>query len=540
MRSLVIFDGLSKFIGVFVVLFTVLIFIYSLAFIKRRRFYYYFWFILTFLASLGVVFSSNFVLILIFWGFLGLSLFSLINLDRTSQQADTAKKTFIIVGGSDAFLLLGFLILTYLSGSIDFSGNKLEINSLLSLFSFLFIGIGCFAKAGLMPFHTWIPDVSQHAPLPVVAYLPASIDKLLGIYLLARVIKDVFILNGLAKVILIFLGGFTVISAVMMALIQHNIRRLLGFHAISQVGYMVLGLGCGSILGLAGGLFHMLNNALYKACLFLTAGNVEEKTGSSELEDLGGLAKFMPLTFLGGLISALSISGIPPLNGFVSKWIVYQALIDLVGNSSGSLKIVGSLGLVFALVGSGLTLASFLKFLGGVFLGKSKKKVKEGNFFLLFPVLVLAGFCVIFGIFFRETVLNIFLKPYLGEIKIYGLWEASLATLLIIFGLVLGLLIFFIFSLKKKFRQDNLFVGGEEEEAQPLVSDFYTSFRKMRFLAPVYDKACQGFFDIYQVLKKITFSFANFLKYLHNGVLPTYLVWCLLGVLGLFLAFFRF
>ncbi len=541
MQDLFIFDGLSKFIGVFVVLFTILIFIYSLGFIKRRRFYYYFWFTLTFLASLGVVFSSNFILLLIFWGFLGLSLFCLINLERSSLQADTAKKTFIIVGGSDGFLLLGFLILTYLSGKINFSGERLEISSFISLVSFLFVAIGGFAKAGLMPMHTWIPDISQYGPLPTVAYLPASLDKLLGIYLLARVIKDVFLLNTPAKVILIFLGGLTIVCAVMMALVQHNIKRLLGFHAVSQVGYMVLGLGCATPLGLAGGLFHMLNNAIYKACLFLTAGNVEKETGSSELSELGGLAFFMPLTFLGAVISAFSISGIPPFNGFVSKWIVYQALIDLIRNSSLSLKVVGSLGLVFALIGSGLTLASFLKFLGGVFLGKAKRKFKEVSFLLVFPILVLSFLCIVFGVFFRGAVLEAFISPALGEkIEIFGLWQPQPATLLILLGILLGVFIFFAFSLKEKFRKDVAFIGGEELESQVLVSDFYTSFRRFKSLGYLYAKAEAKFFDIYEVLKKITFSFTGFFQYLHNGVLPTYLVWCLLGMLGLFLAFFRF
>ena len=130
------------------------------------------------------------------------------------------------------------------------------------------------------------------------------------------------------------MGVITIIAAVMMALVQHNYKRLLGFHAVSQVGYMILGFGMGSLIGIAAGLFHMINNAIYKGGLFLTAGAVEQQTGKEELEDLGGLSRAMPLTFIAALVFALSISGIPPFNGFASKWMIYQGIIDF-GNGIG-------------------------------------------------------------------------------------------------------------------------------------------------------------------------------------------------------------
>ncbi|MFA5272004.1 MAG: proton-conducting transporter membrane subunit [Candidatus Omnitrophota bacterium] len=540
-KNVLLFDSLSKLVGTFIIFFTAVIFVYSLGFIKTKKVEYYFWFFLTSIASLGVVFSGNLLYILIFWGFLGMALFKLVNLysDTDADIAKVAKKTFIIVGGSDGFLLFGFLIYIYLTTSNLITGNIIIINTSLSLLSFVFIAIGCFAKAGCMPFHTWVPEVAEKASIPVVAYLPASLDKLLGIYLLARIVKDSFVLDDTAKIILLVAGSLTIICAVMMALIQHNIKKLLGYHAVSQVGYMVIGIACCSPLGLSAGLFHMINHAIYKSCLFLSIGNVEKRAGTAELEQLGGLGKFMPITFITTLIASFSISGIPPLNGFISKWMIYQGLIDFM-NSSGSftLKFVIALSLVLALIGSGLTLASFLKLNSGIFLGNPRKKVKEVRFLLLFTPLVLSILCLIFGIFAYSTILGFIQKSAGGFIEI-GLWQPQLATGLIIAGLILGLIIFAI--MKKKIRTSASFIGGEEllPEQEVKIGDFYNAIEKMPLLKNIYHLAEEKIFDLYEVFKRSAFLIIRFLRYLHNGILSTYLIWCLLGVVGLFFYLFK-
>ena len=135
--------------------------------------------------------------------------------------------------------------------------------------------------------------------------------------------KTLIIGGGILSIVLALIGAATIIIAVMIAMVQHNLKKLLSYHAISQVGYMVLGIAPGTPVGIAGGVFHMLNHAIYKCCLFLCGGAVEQATGTAELERLGGLGKKMSITFAACLIAALSISGIPPLNGFVSKWMVY-------------------------------------------------------------------------------------------------------------------------------------------------------------------------------------------------------------------------
>ncbi|MCK9615711.1 MAG: hypothetical protein M0R48_09435 [Candidatus Omnitrophica bacterium] len=539
LNNLFIFDSLSKLVGFFVIFFSVLMAIYSAGFLKSRRITYYIWFFLTMIASLGVVFSDNIILIAVFWGFLGLSLFKLINLYDDENASSIAKKTFIIIGATDGFLLFGFLLYNFLTSSMSLTANTLIINNNLSFVSFIFIAIACFAKAGCMPMHTWIPETAKCAPLPVVAYLPASLDKLLGIYLLVRIVKNSFFLDTTAKFTLIIAGAATVIFAVMMALIQHDIKKLLGYHAISQVGYMVLGLGCATPIGIAAGLYHMINNAIYKCCLFLGAGNVENQTGTTRLHDLGGLARFMPITFITFLVAAFSISGIPPLNGFVSKWMIYQALSEFMNSlSSYPLKIIVALALLSALIGSGLTLASFLKVISSVFFGNARKRAKESSFLLLLPVIILAFLCIIFGVFAYSTILKV-IEEAIGSFNMVGLWQPVGATAFMALGIIIGLIVFKFSS--KNLRISPTYTGGEEsnphEEAK--IEDFYATISDIPFLKKIYALAEGKVFDIYEQLKKIAFILSTLLKRLHNGVLPTYLIWCLLGMMGLFFVFFK-
>ncbi len=196
--------------------------------------------------------------------------------------------------------------------------------------AFILLMIGAIGKAGAMPFHSWIPDAALDAPLPFMALLPGSIEKLLGIYLLARFSLDLFTLapGTWVSTVLMVIGAATIILAVMMALVQKNYKRLLSYHAISQVGYMILGIGTGLPIGIVGGLFHMVNNAIYKSCLFLTAGAVEKQAGTTDLEKLGGLARSMPVTVICFIVAAVSISGVPPFNGFFSKEMVYDAALE--------------------------------------------------------------------------------------------------------------------------------------------------------------------------------------------------------------------
>ena len=370
-------DALNGFVCLGIIFFGVITLVYSLRFMKGKTnlVEYYTYIILTIIVSLVAALANNLIVLLVAWGFLGLTLYLLIA-HAGPDASDAAKKTFIIVGGSDGLMLLGIGIIWHLTNT--FAMDKISLilgNWSLITVAYLCLAVAAFAKAGAMPVHSWIPDYAEHAPVPAVAFLPASLDKLLGIYLLARISLNLFVMNEAMRVFLMVVGAVTILAAVMMALVQHNLKRLLGYHAVSQVGYMVLGIGTGIPIGIAGGLFHMINHAIYKSCLFLTGGSVEYKQGTSELSKLGGLAKVMPITFICCLIASFSISGVPPFNGFVSKWMVYQGVLSAITNSK--FQIIVILCLAAAMFGSALTLASFMKLLHAIFLGQGKEKQKR-------------------------------------------------------------------------------------------------------------------------------------------------------------------
>lgn len=539
-------DNLAAFIILFISLFGVLITLYSLGFMSKNPGEdlcagYYPYIMVTLAASIGAVLSNNTVLFMIFWGILGATLYLLISMGGENAKG-SAKKTFIIIGGSDALMILGFAILWKLTGSLSMNAMAIPLDSSLAVYAFILLALGAFAKAGAIPMHTWIPDSSEVAPLPVMAFLPASLDKLLGIYLLARLSLNIFVVgvNSPISIFLLVIGSITIIAAVMMALIQHNMKRLLAYHAVSQVGYMIIGIGTANPVGIAGGLFHMVNHAIYKSTLFLTAGAVEKETGTTDLDSLGGLARYMPISFLCCLVGALAISGVPPFNGFMSKWMIYQGIIESA-KTGDKLWVIW---LVAAMFGSALTLASFTKLLHAVFLGQKgtySKKIKEVAASMWIPMVILASLCIIFGVFAFVIPLKYLIAPSIeSDISYLGLWQPGWATIFILIGLAIGLLIYLMGNVKNV-RTAEPFIGGETlpNEERPTGTEFYNTISDIPVLGRIYAMAKNGMFDVYELGRRATFGLTGALQYLHNGVLPTYLGWCLIGMLVLFMILLR-
>ncbi|MFH1572166.1 MAG: complex I subunit 5 family protein, partial [Gemmatimonadota bacterium] len=304
--------------------------------------------------AVGAFYADDLLFLLICWEFLTLCLYLLIGRGEEETTPAGAAKTFAMLGFSDCCLLLAVALVLATQGTLSMTGLSISTASAAGKAAYLLFLCAALAKAGAVPVHSWIPAAAEGAPVPVMAYVPAALDKLLGIYLLARVTLDLFAVGTRVQALLMVIGAVTILAAVFMAMVQHDVRKLLAFHAVSQVGYMVLGIGTGTAIGIVGGLFHMLNNAVYKSCLFLCAGAVQERTGETRLERLGGLARQMPLAFVCCSVAALAISGVSPLNGFVSKWLVYQGALE-------STSRLAPFVLVAAVFGSALTLASFVK-----------------------------------------------------------------------------------------------------------------------------------------------------------------------------------
>ncbi|MDO8662122.1 MAG: proton-conducting transporter membrane subunit [Candidatus Omnitrophota bacterium] len=399
----------SSFMLLSTAFFGFLIALYSVIFMRGRNFLnqFYGYFLLCIFFSNAVFLSDNLLVLFFFWEGLLLSLFGMIAVGN-KEAFKTATKAFIIIGVTDLCMMLGIALTGHLSGTMTLSKINLPLNNPLASITFILLMIGAISKGGAMPFHSWIPDAATDAPLPFMSFVPGAMEKLLGIYFLTRISLDLFQLNAQSglSTLLMSIGGITIILAVMMALIQKDYKRLLSYHAISQVGYMILGVGTALPAGIVGGLFHMINNALYKSGLFLTAGSVEKQAGTTDLGKLGGLGRVMPVTFGCFLITALAISGVWPFNGFFSKELVYDAAIER-----------GMIFYLAAVVGSFFTAASFLKLGHAAFLGKlssQNEKTKEAAGAMLIPMIVIAAACVIFGLF-NQLPLKYLIQPILGD-----------------------------------------------------------------------------------------------------------------------------
>lgn len=532
-------DALGSFILLAAHLFTVLIAVYSIGYMNDsdRLREYYAYLLWTSAGASAVLLADNLILLLIGWEVTTALLFFLVMIGGPSAR-EAAGKSFVIIGFSDGALLLGILVLQSLTGTLSMQETAgIPTGFGIGAAAYLLLLVPAIVKAGAMPGHSWIPDTANEAPVSVVAYLPACLDKLLGIYLLARITLHMFDITGGIQLLLLVIGAVTIIAAVFMALVQHSLKKLLAFHAVSQVGYMFLGIGTGVPAGVVGGLFHMLNNAIYKSCLFLCAGAVEKKTGTDDLEKLGGLASAMPVTFGAALIAACAISGVPPLNGFASKWLIYQ----------GTLEIGRPVFLVAAMFGSALTLASFIKVIYSVFLGrKSAVNVDDRKLpvTLGLPMVILSVLCVVFGVFawypIRILIGSAIQMDVGGAGDLLslagGMWQPALATLLLLISLGAGMIAYMLAS-SGGTRTTTVFVGGEKFEHEDLRypgTGLYSTISDLSPLKTMYEDAGKGVYDLYVLGGRYGRSFINILREAHNGIVSTYLAFMLVGLVYLF------
>jgi NADH-quinone oxidoreductase subunit L len=493
----------------------------------------------------GAVLADNLVLMLFFWEGLLLPLFGMIAIGGKAAYK-TATKAFVIAGIADLFMMIGIGLAGHLAGTLTISGIHLSPGGLGGL-AFILLMCGAISKAGSMPFHSWIPDAAVDAPLPFMALVPAALEKLLGIYFLARISLDMFNLapDSWVCMMLMIMGSITILLAVMMALIQKDYTRLLSYHAISQVGYMVLGIGTGVPAGIVGGLFHMINNAMYKSCLFLTGGAVAKQTGTTNLGKLGGLGAKMPFTFICFIITAASISGVPPFNGFFSKELIYDGALER--------------GLIFyiaAVSGSFFTAASFLKLGHSAFSGplnEKHKNVKEAPLLMLVPMGALAFLCILFGVW-NPLPLRALIQPIAGDIlngRDFSGLPSNIFLVLISLGALGSAFLNHLYGVKK---------NGSALKAVDHI-------HHAPILSGIYDRAEKKYFDPYEVGLKIinvvsimcwwvdmqvdgiynksvvglTYSLTRRIRRFQNGNYVRYLIWSLIGMflVTLFLMYSR-
>ncbi len=526
--------------------FSVLISLYGVAFFAGRDDTRSFWagLLATLALASGAMMADNLILLLFFWeGLLG-TLFWMIWAGGP-ESWKTAVKALILVGVSDLCLMGGIALVAASPGGASLSVSAIGASGGLALdatggLAFVLLMIGATSKAGSLPFHTWIPDAAVDAPLPFMAFLPAAIEKLLGIYFLARITLDLFALrpDTWASHVLMVLGAATILIAVAMALVQKDYKRLLSYHAISQVGYMILGVGTALPAGIVGGLFHMINHAMYKSCLFLTGGSVERQAGTTDLTRLGGIGRAMPITFGSFIVAACAISGVPPFNGFFSKELVYDGALERHW-----------LYYAAALLGSVLTAASFLKLGHAAFLGKpvaGAAKPREAPWPMLVPMLVLVAGCILFGVY-NPLPLHGLIQPILGEARLEGHDYAGLphsALLVVLTCVALAVAVAnHLWGAKRSgsglHAVDHIHhapglaavYGMAERRAFDPYDQGLVVVRGFSLVAWWFDRGIDWVYDVVSV--RVARSLGQALRSAHTGSYAVYVVWSLAGVIAI-------
>ena len=399
-------DPLSLFFGLLVAIAVTASCIYSFQYIKQddARGSYFTLYLMLSGGVMGIVLSGDLFNIYVMLEVMTFAAVGLTAFRTWNPNAREAAFKYLVVGsvGSTCSLLGTALVyaqchtLNLAQISAILPGN---LNPTMVLaFALLFTGFGC--KSFMFPFHPIAADAHGAAPSSVSVLISGVFTKT-GVYGIIRVCYFLFRSMGMTSVqtMLVFIGCISMFVCVTMALNQHDFKRLLAFHSISQIGYILTSLGLCTALGVAGGLYHAINHTLFKGLLFLTAGSVLYATGTTYLENLGGLARKMPKTTILFLIGAFSISGIPPFNGFYSKWLIYQATYEKAAETG---NIAFAFVTVICVVTSVLTLASFTKVGHSVFFGQLApgcEKAKDPPAGMQLGMGILAALCVFTGLF---------------------------------------------------------------------------------------------------------------------------------------------
>jgi len=368
----------------------------------------------------GVALSGDIFNLFVFLEIASLASYALVGFGCEHEELEASFKYMVLGTIASIFILFavalvygntGSLNMAYISKAIQSSGLNRGLTFALGLF---IVGFGL--KAALVPFHAWLPDAHPSAPAPISAMLSGILIKTLGVYALARVVFNVFGISVSMGWLLIVLGLLSMVAGAFLAIGQWDFKRLLAYSSISQLGYVVLGIGLGGLiiardgnlawasLAILGGLFHLLNHAVYKSLLFLTSGSVQMSTGTRQLREMGGLAEKLPVTRATCTIASASIAGIPPFSGFWSKLILVIAAIQAHFYWIAAIIVFVSL----------CTLIMYLKVQRYVFLGElpeNLKEIKENRGSMLVAMVFLACLCTLMGLLLlvpglREIVLE--------------------------------------------------------------------------------------------------------------------------------------
>jgi len=422
-----VLDGLSLLMLIVINSIAFFATLYSVSYMKRftAKSRFYSLFMLMVAGMNGVVLTGDFFNLFVFLEIASIASYALVAFGVEAEELEAAFKYMVMSSIASILILFSVGLLYGLTGSLNMADISEIIqgkHNLLLSFSLVLFLAGFGLKAAIIPFHAWLPDAHPSAPAPISAMLSGVLIKALGVYTIMRVFFNVYGMNIQLGWTFMILGVISMVGGGILALRQTDFKRLLAYSSISQIGYILIGLGCGNYWGLLGALFHLFNHATFKALLFLNSGAVEYTTGTRKLDEMGGLSKVMPVTGTTSTIGSLSISGIPPFNGFWSKLFIIIGLIQAEHLVLAGITVLASV----------LTLAYYLRVQRFVFFGKLREKwaqIKEVPKVMCVSMIALAIICIGTGILFYPLI-KVILGPAIAVLQ-----EGTKYSLLILGGM---------------------------------------------------------------------------------------------------------
>ena len=373
-----------------------LIVLYSFDYIKHyeNQNEYYPMVVLFLGAMMGLVFSGNLILLYVFWEITAITSWRLIGFFRKKEHVLRADKAFLVTVFGSLLMLLGFIRLYQQTGSFDLLTIKEAVKlHPISNLTIALILAGILSKSATLPFHTWLPDAGV-APSPVTALLHAAVLVKIGVYVFARIFIVTIPISLPWHLIIPIIAGISALVSAGAALVDTDLKRIIAYSTISQIGFIFLGFSLSNEIGIAGGLLFILMHGLAKAGLFLCAGIIEQNTKTKDITQLGGLFQVMPVTAVSFLFCAFSVMAIPPFGGFFSKYMIISGTLQ-----EGHLVIAAMF-----LFGALLTILYLFRVFNLIFLGERKNHslvVREGSAVMLICVAVFALLSLCAGIFIK-------------------------------------------------------------------------------------------------------------------------------------------
>ena len=478
----VLIDPLSVFIASLVSFIGTLILLYSIEYMSEEEdLTRYYFFMLLFIGSMiGLVMADNLLQLYIFWEVVGLCSYALIGFwYKRAEAVRAGMKAFIVTRIGDVCLLIGILTLYLNSGEFSFLAIKnlavagLLDASLITDVTILMFG-GAVGKSAQIPLFVWLPDAME-GPTTVSALIHAATMVKAGVYLTARM-ATVFLLQDSYLPIIAFVGAVTAFMAATMALATFDIKRVLAYSTISQLGYMFMALGIGGSKGWLASQFHLMSHAFFKALLFLCAGVIIHTLGTRDMRKMGGLWKRMPVTFVTFIVGALSLSSIPPFNGFWSKEMILESAYTR-GGCFGYLIFFAGVATAAVTVAYTIRMAS-LVFLGNEseFIKETKRKTHEAPKVMLAPLIILASACVISG-FLQDPIFESLSQVIAGK----AVFEIRIEPLIYSFmSLLIGGLPAYLIYVKK-------ILSPQEITKGRIASTLYRALSKGYYFDDFYD-----------------------------------------------------